>query len=277
MKVSVIIPTYNEEVVIDDCLSSLSEQTYKDLEVIVVDDGSIDATVRRVTSHKSRVTLLRQQHKGPGAARNLGAKHATGETLVFVDADMTFAPDFIEKLVAPIVKGKAKGTFSKEEYVANKDNALARSWNINRGLPPDRMHSAGYPDTQRVFRAILKKEFERVGGFDPKQGYADDWSLSQKLGAEAQVVPGAVFYHRNPDTLKEVFVQSRWRAKRKYKFGFLGILLALVRVSLPVSLVVGAVKAVVFATPVFLVFKPVSDFAEFIGILEYTVLGKGAK
>lgn len=277
MKVSIIIPTYNEESVISDCLVSLSKQTYKDIEIIVVDDGSADRTVEKCQVLNVKCQILRQEHMGPGAARNLGARHVKGDILVFVDADMTFDKNFVENLVAPIIKGKTIGTFSKEEYLLNKDNLWARLWNLNRWLPEDRMHSKDYPGRQKVFRAILKKEFERVGGFDEKTGYTDDWSLSEKLGVEAMSVPRAIFYHRNPNSLKEVFIQSKWMAKRKYKFGFIGMFISLLRTSLPVSFLVGILKSIRFRTPAFFVFKIISDAGVFLGILEYSLLRKSSK
>lgn len=136
MKISIIIPTYNEERVILNCLNSLQEQGYKDFEVIVVDDGSTDKTVDHIKIFKTerfKLTFLSQGHKGPGAARNLAAKNASGDILVFLDADMTFDTEFLEELVKPIVSGKTKGTFSKNEHVSNWDNVWARCWNINEG------------------------------------------------------------------------------------------------------------------------------------------------
>jgi len=271
--VSVIIPTYNEEGAIDACLESLSKQTFKDLEVIVVDDGSTDETLFKIKG----VRLFKQEHKGPGAARNLGAKEAKGEIFVFVDADMTFEPDFIEKLVEPILSGKTKGTFSKEEYVSNWDNIWARCWSINEGWEERRRHSKRYPDKQKVFRAILKSEFEKAGGFDETRGYNDDWSLSEKLGYKADVVPDAVFYHKNPDTLGEVFEQAKWVAKRKYKLGIFGIIYNLLVYSFPDSIWVGFWKSLFKKEPLFIVFKIVYDFGIFAGILEYFLFGKVSK
>ena len=109
MKVSVIIPTYNEEKDILNCLKSLYKQSVKNLEIIVVDDGSIDQTVELV--QKEKVKLLKQSHLGTAQARNFGAANAHGEILVFVDADMTFDHKFIEKLIEPIQKLKVIGTF----------------------------------------------------------------------------------------------------------------------------------------------------------------------
>lgn len=269
MKVSVIIPTYNEIQVLGECLDSLSKQTYKDIEVIVVDDGSSDGTAEKFK-------VIRQNHKGAGMARNLGAKRAGGEILVFVDADMTFDKNFIKKLVEPIVNGKTNGTFSKNENVSNWNNVWARCWNINEGWEDRKRHPKNYPDHQSVFRAILKSEFNRVGGFTGG-GYDDDWSLSKKLGYEAVVAQNAVFYHKNPDNLKEIFNHAKWVGKRKYKFGILGYLFALVRSSFPVSLMLGLLKSIRYRLIAFLVFKIVYDFGIFVGVLNYMFTKKGAK
>lgn len=262
MKISVIIPIFNEEKVIGACLKSLQQQSYKEMEVIVVDDGSRDHTSEIVRAFG--VTLLQQEHLGPGRARNLGAKHAKGEILVFVDADMVFDQDFIKKLTRPIKEKKAIGTFSKEEYILNKDNMWSKCWNINRGLPIDRMHPKNYPDTQPVFRAILKKEFDKVGGFGAI-GYIDDHTLAEKLELEA-VACKAVFYHRNPENLAEIYQQARWIGKsefkkRKIKNENVMRLVTIIRYSLPLSLFSGLIKVIKFNLPAFFIFKIVYDLA----------------
>ncbi|MBU1130503.1 glycosyltransferase [Patescibacteria group bacterium] len=279
MKVSIIIPTYNEEEVILDCLESLGKQTHKDFEIIVVDDGSKDKTVKYVTNLQKVVPdikLLFQRHEGPGAARNNGASVVKGNILVFVDADMTFDKDFLKKLTEPIRKDKVKGTFSKEEYVSNWNNTWARCWNINEGWEKKRRHPKNYPDEQPVFRSILKEEFDRVGGFTPG-GYTDDWSLGKKLGYMAENAPSAKFYHKNPSSLSEIFKHAKWVGKRRYKLGMIGYIIALIRASLPVSILVGFVKSIFYLQPAFLLFKIVYDFGIFVGVVEYMILGQGAK
>lgn len=286
MKISIIIPTYNEEKVIKNCLESLFAQAFKDFEIIVIDDGSTDKTFDALSQLKTnkplrgenlKLKILRQQHKGPGQARNLGAKHTKGEILVFVDADMTFDKNFLENLIKPIIAGKAKGTFSKYEYVSNWDNVWARCWNINQGWQEKRRHPKNYPDLQPVFRAILKSEFDKVGGFDSKLGYMDDWSLSRKLGYEASAADGAIFYHENPGSLGEVFTQAKWIGKRPYKLGIIGSIVALARASLPVSLIIGVSKALLAKTPAFVIFKIVYDFGIFVGAAEKLLYGKISK
>ncbi|MFC1710098.1 glycosyltransferase family 2 protein [Patescibacteria group bacterium] len=275
MKVSIVVPTYNEEDVIGDCIKSLYRQSYTDIEIIIVDDGSTDGTVTLVNNFKN-IQLYKQKHKGPGSARNLGSSKSGGDILVFVDADMTFDENFISNLVEPIIKGKTKGTFSKEEYVSNWDNVWARCWNVNEGWEKKKRHKADYPDKQRVFRAILKKEFDRVNGFTPG-GYTDDWSLYEKLGYRAINAPNAKFYHKNPSDLKEIFSHSKWVAKREYKLGSIGVVISLVRASFPVSVVVGAIKSLINLMPSFLVFKIIYDFGIFIGLLESKIFNNLVK
>ena len=268
MKVSVIIPAYNEEKVISDCLESLSKQTYKDMEIIVVDDGSTEHTIDVIKTYLvSHIPyhLLRQKHLGPGLARNLGAQHARGEILVFVDADMTFDKKFIQMLIKPILSGKAIGTFSKDEYVSNKDNVWSKCWNINRRLPFHKMHPKNYPDEQLVFRAILKKEFNKAEGFSPV-GYIDDYTISEKLGVKAIAAPNAVFYHRNPGSLGEIFKQARWIGKseykrRKIKQEQIMRLVSLIRYSLPLTLILSCIRVLQYRLPEYFLFKIIYDFA----------------
>lgn len=276
MKISIIIPTYNEEDVILDCLETLMKQSYKDFEVIVVDDGSTDKTLSEIKVKNEELIILKQEHKGPGAGRNLGVNHAKGDILVFVDSDMTFDKNFLKMLVKPILAGKSKGTFSKDEYVSNWNNIWSKCWNKNEGWMDKKRHPKNYPDKQKVFRAILKSEFDKVDGFTAG-GYNDDWSLSEKLGYEATLAEKAIFYHKNPSTLKEIYNHAKWVGKRRYKLGALGYTVALVRVSVPVSFLVGFIKSLLILNFYFLIFKLVYDFGVFMGILNYIFTKDGSK
>ena len=206
--VSIIVPAYNEARVIARCLMTLLDQTHPPHEVIVVDDGSADGTPAIVRSFGG-VTLLEQSHEGTGAARNRGARAATGDILCFVDADMHFARDFLARLVAPIAAGQAVGTFHATEYVANVHERWARLWNINQRLPVTRKHPADYPERQAVFRAVRRDAFLAVGGFIAG-GYDDDLSLAARLGTLAVAAPGAVVWHTNPSRLREIYGHARW-------------------------------------------------------------------
>lgn len=266
--VSVIIAAYNEETDIGKCLESLKSQSYKSIEIIVIDDGSTDKTQQIV--NKFNVRFRQQNHNGPGVARNKGAKIAKGRILVFVDADMTFDKDFIKDLTYPIIKGKTIGTFSKNEMNANKENLFSRFWNINRGWPPERLIPPNYPNTAPVFRAILESEFSKVGGFETGGAYTDDWSLSRKLGKKATIAKGAVYYHKNPQNLYEVWKQARWIGKSEFISGsFLRKLRSLIFYSFFTSTIIGLFKSI-FKNKVdlrFVIFRVYYDTAIWISVL----------
>ena len=259
LSVSVIIPAFNEAQTIGLCLNSLRSQTNLPEEIIVIDDGSSDSTakiVKQISQNYQRVRLLTQAHQGPAAGRNLAAGQARGEILVFVDADMEFAPDFLISLVRPILFGQTKGTWSGEEWVKNWDNVWARCWNYNQGRPTASM--IGNPGQKRVFRAILKSEFDRVGGFD-SIGYTDDWTLVNKLGYQPKATR-AKFFHHNPDSLSQVFSQAFWIGKRRYKLGKLGAIITLVKFNPFFSLISGIIGAIKYLEPRFIIFKLVHDW-----------------
>lgn len=275
--ISVIIPVYNEERMIGACLESLANQSLLPEEVIVVDDGSIDKTSKILSEIKvitviKAIKIIKQKHSGAGAARNLGVKNAKGEVLVFVDGDMRFHRTFLEDLTEPIRNGKSRGTFSKMEFIANWNNVWARFWNYRRGISEPRAVPENYPNFSPVFRAILKSEFERVGGFDEKKGYNDDWSLSEKLGYKATEAK-AVFYHNNPDSLLEAIKQARWEAKRKYKLGIFGGLGNLGRGLSKLVKIEDSLLKTVF----YLLFLILTDLIAVLGMIEYYWKGRVAK
>lgn len=264
--ISIIIPAFNEEKIIGECFKSLKNQSYKQVEIIVVDDGSQDSTRTLVKSFPD-IKLLTQGHKGPGQARNFGAAKAKGEILVFADADMTFDKNFIKDLIKPILDGETIGTFSKNEMVKNKGNIWSVCWNINKNLPRDRMVPKDYPDEAPVFRAILKSEFERVGGFETSGQYTDDWSLSRKLGKKSSVASGAIYYHSNPDSPIEIWRQARWIGKNEFIAGsFLRKLRSLVFYSFPASFIIGLFKSIINFNFYFFLFKFIYDFAIFVSV-----------
>lgn len=202
--VSVVIPAYNEERDIGVCLDSLNKQSYNNIEIIVVDDGSTDKT-REIVKSFRKVKLVFGEHKGPGFSRNLGARITKGAVLVFVDSDMTFEKDYISNLVRPIFQGKTIGTAHGVEYATNMNNRWARCWGRIRVNPSETSEKEGV-----IFRAIRKDIFLEKGGFDPKYGYADDQTFFIKYMMKSVLVPDAVCYHRNAESLKEVYKQSRW-------------------------------------------------------------------
>lgn len=94
-KISVIVPVYNTEEYLERCIRSIMEQTYKNLEIIVVNDGSVDGSLNILESLKKeddRIVIINQENMGVSKARNKGLDYTTGEFITFVDSD-----DFIEK------------------------------------------------------------------------------------------------------------------------------------------------------------------------------------
>ena len=102
MKVSVIIPCYNEERYLGECLASVLAQTMRNFEVLVIDDGSADgslAIARETAKADERVRVLHQENAGVCAARNRGLEEARGEFVTFVDADDLLMPDALERML----------------------------------------------------------------------------------------------------------------------------------------------------------------------------------
>jgi glycosyltransferase involved in cell wall biosynthesis len=201
------VPAYNEARHLGRCLRSLKEQTLAPRELIVVDDGSTDATPS--IAARFPVRLIRTLHRGPAHARNEGAALACGQILVFVDADIECSPAYLERLVAPILAGGALGTFSKEIYIGNLDSPCARAYARIRRLELPRLLPESHPDESANYRAVLRERFLAIGGYE-EVGYGEDMTLAPKLGELAVAAPGAVCWHYNPESLWEIFENARW-------------------------------------------------------------------
>lgn len=110
VKVSVIIPVYNTEQFLEQCLDSVISQTLKEIEIICVDDGSRDGSekiLQRYAAKDERIRIVTQPNSGLGAARNSGLEIATGEYIAFLDSDDWFAQTALEKLYAQAVRDDA--------------------------------------------------------------------------------------------------------------------------------------------------------------------------
>lgn len=121
-KVSIIVPVYNAQKYLSQCLDSLLNQTLKETEIICVDDGSADDSVDIINQYSSkdrRVKLIRQKNSYAGVARNNGLKQAAGEYVVFVDAD-----DFLKEICfAPCMRRPRK---TMRRYVFARAGSLMR-------------------------------------------------------------------------------------------------------------------------------------------------------
>ena len=181
--VSVVIPTRDRAALLETTLRSVLWQDDVDLEVIVVDDASTDATPEVVAAAAdSRVTLVRRDEPhGPPGARNLGAGRASGEWVGFVDDDDVWAPDKLARQLAaadPADRG----------WVYVGAVAVSESLAIVSGNPPPSPEAvmAVLPRSNPVpgggSNVILRRDlFERVGGFDERLAPCEDWELWARL------------------------------------------------------------------------------------------------
>ena len=103
-KISVLIPVYNVENYLRECLDSIVAQTFHDFEVICVDDGSTDKSLEILQEYKNkdrRFTIIKQDHKGVGPARNLTLSLAKSKYVQFLDSDDFIEPNMFEKSITP--------------------------------------------------------------------------------------------------------------------------------------------------------------------------------
>ena len=108
-EISIIIPNYNTEKYLPRCLDSLINQTFQDIEIIVIDDGSKDNSfdvIQKYAQQDKRIKLIRQQNSGPAKARNQGLENATGKYLMFCDSDDWYEPNMCQIMYDTIEKQK---------------------------------------------------------------------------------------------------------------------------------------------------------------------------
>jgi glycosyltransferase involved in cell wall biosynthesis len=260
-KISVIIPVYNEEKNIESCLFSVIKQTYKNIEIIVVNDGSTDNTQNILKKFRENIKIISSTHQGPGASKNIGVSRCKGEILVFIDADMQLDKEYISNIIKPI-KNNTITTFHINEFVINFDNIWSKCWNINNSLPiRDRISKDNILDN-KVVRAIKKDYFQSIGGFDISKGYSDDKTLT---GKDIIIVPveKAVCYHTNPDNLIEIFYQARWIGMSEE---FPLSIYNLYRYSIMNSIII-SVNKILMGIPIsFMLFKIIFDFGIVVGM-----------
>ena len=138
-KISIIVPVYNCEKYIGTCIESIQGQTYQNLEIILVNDGSKDGSgeiCRSYVVHDARIQYIEQENQGVSAARNHGIKKATGTFVMFVDADDTITNDACEKLAGHITEGidlilcGFKRMFYRGEHLVSQYDVLPECKNL---------------------------------------------------------------------------------------------------------------------------------------------------
>lgn len=161
-KVSVIIPVYNAEEYIEKTVVSLLNQTQRDIELILIDDGSTDNTgnlLKKIVSEDSRCKLIVQKNMGPGCARNAGMDVAQGKYILFLDADDIYEKELIEELYCTAESAKADITIcGAKVYNARWDMLYALSSSLRFEVIP-------YEKTEFAPYDINEKLFQLTGGY----------------------------------------------------------------------------------------------------------------
>ena len=123
VSVSVVVAAFNRADFLPQTIDSLLCQSFKDFELIVVDDGSTDRTAELLQGYGDRVRFFRQDNRGPSAARNLGVRHARGRWIAFQDSDDLSTPDHLESLFGFVEKHPGYGMiFANGSYLKGPEH-----------------------------------------------------------------------------------------------------------------------------------------------------------
>lgn len=192
-EVSVVIPVYDGAVHLAETIASALSQTFAPKAVIVVDDGSGDATPEVAASFGDAINYLRQTHAGAASARNLGARLVETEFIAFLDSDDLWTPSKLEKQLAELRRRERRTMiFGHTIQFASPE---LRSEEIAR-LRFDPSPTPGITASALVMRT---EDFRFVGGFDPRlqMGEFVEWYARAKaLGVETQILPDVLFRRR---------------------------------------------------------------------------------
>jgi glycosyltransferase involved in cell wall biosynthesis len=164
-KLSVVVPVYNGAFFLDRCLDACAASSYANLEVIVIDDASTDASAAIAERHGAKVVRLAHQ-SGPGTARNVGAGRAKGEILFFVDADVMVHVDAVERAVDQLEREPdVSAVFGSYDDSPAERNLLSQYKNLQHHF----VHQTAAAEASTFWGgcgAIRRSAFEAVGGFD---------------------------------------------------------------------------------------------------------------
>lgn len=175
--VSVIVPTKDRAKLLPATLRSVLDQTYRHLEVIVVDDGSIDETAEVVAAlDDPRIRYVRQENAGVAAARNHGLRLAAGELIAYLDSDNTWKPEFLTTMV-----GTLRSTGARAAYAASELRGDGRLEYRGRDFDRDVLLERNYIDCITLVHE--RSLTDEIGGFDEALRRVVDWDLLIRLSA----------------------------------------------------------------------------------------------
>lgn len=206
-RVSVVIPTYNCARFLGRTIESVLRQTYRDYEVIVVDDGSTDDTQKLISGYSGLVRYLYQENQGASAARNLAIARSGGEYIAYLDADDLWSPDKLARQVEYLDANPAVGFVHTEVSVIDEQDLILHSrfnQETGRAVPQGRCLRDILWRSHIQTLTVLERRtaFDKAGSFDLRLPVAQDylhWILVVLAGYEIGYLP-------------EPLGQYRWRA-----------------------------------------------------------------
>lgn len=222
--ISVVVPIYNEEKYLTQCISALLQQNYpKELyEIILIDDGSYDKSplicrefVTKYTQEAPKITYVRIRHSGLSVGRNTGIYLSQGTLIAFIDGDAVADKNWLAEIQKPFID-KEVGVVGGRINILNDESAVARFVDIVRHtqLFGPKYYKNAIIGTNMAYRKIV---FDRVGGFYVEFTHRGDESSLLRFVLQHYnfaVAPSAIVYHERPDTL------FGW-LKTEYKEGYL--------------------------------------------------------
>lgn len=196
--ISCVVPVYNGERFLAEALDSIFTQSYRPLQVIVVDDGSTDGTASAAQRYCGRITYLRQDHAGPATARNRGIRAATGEFLAFLDADDLWVEDKLARQMS---------RFESRPELEMCTGHVRNFWVPEMAQESTRVGDAFLNDLPGfVLQTLLvrRSAFDRVGYLDEKIGLLGDdtdWFVRAKeQSLVAEMLPDVLVHRRMHQT-----------------------------------------------------------------------------
>lgn len=176
-RVSVIIPAYDAAHFLGDAIESVLAQTYRDFEIIVVDDGSTDETAAITGRYGSTVRCIHQENAGVSAARNRGLALSRGQYIAFLDADDSWLPSKLEKQMAALEASPGSMLCHTATHIVFPD-FVSRSAILD-DLPGPVLHNLLlWGNAVNLSTAVCDRSlFDLAGGFDPELSQCADWDL----------------------------------------------------------------------------------------------------